>query len=171
MPAIQFDPTDDWTWSPTLGSDVPAIVRMAQDHFETEIDTVFEPDPVAYARNLTHATVAQFYNPQQELLSVAKSQQNNTLLAYTWAIRGERSPWSDQEMISVRMAHVDLSLGVRTRIRLVTQMISIWEAWAAQCGVPILCSTTMRRDQEGFLRIHQRLGWDIRGSYAYKRIS
>lgn len=162
--------TQPWTWTPTVGTDIPAIVRMAQDHFETEIDTVFEPDPVAYSRNLTMATVAQFYNPQQELLYVAKSQQDNTILAYTWAIRGERSPWSDQEMISVRMAHVDMNLPQRHRIRLITDMIAIWETWAAGCGVNILCSTTMRKDQSGFLRIHQRLGWDVRGSYAYKKI-
>ena len=160
----------NWTWCSTTGSDVPAIVRMAQTHFESEIDTVFTPDPVVYARNLTLATVQQFYNSKTELLKVAKEQETDRIMAYTWAIRGQRSPWSDDEMICVRMAHVDLTLPVRQRLRLVTGMIVLWETWAQECSVPVICSTTMRRDQDGFLNTHRRLGYDVRGSYAYKRL-
>jgi hypothetical protein len=28
----------------------------------------------------------------------------------------------------------------------------------------------MRRDQGGFLELHRKLGYDVRGSYAYKRL-
>ena len=160
-----------WTWQPTTGLDVSAIVQMAQTHFESEIDSIFRPDPIAYARNLTLATVAQFYNPQSELLQVARCSDTGQILAYVWAIRNQRSPWSDDEMICVRMAHVDLTLPVRQRLRLVTGMIALWETWAAGCGVSVICSTTMRREQEGFLNIHRRLGYDVRGSYAYKRLN
>jgi hypothetical protein len=143
---------------------------MAQDHFETEIDLIFTPDPVVYARNLTLATVSQFYNPQTELLKVAKERDTGRILAYTWAIRGERTPWSDQEMVFAKMAHVDLSLPVRQRLRLVTGMVLEWETWARDCGIDIVCSTTMRRDQQGFLDLHRKLGYDVRGSYCYKRL-
>jgi hypothetical protein len=143
---------------------------MAVDHFQTEIDTVFQPDHVVYAKNLTLATVQQFYNPQAELLKAAKEHETDRILAYTWAIRGEKTAWSDQEMICVRMAHVDLSLPIRQRLRLVTGMIVLWETWARECSVPIICSTTMRRDQGGFLELHRKLGYDVRGSYAYKRL-
>ena len=159
-----------WTWESTSGTDVPHMVAMAEDHFQTEIDLIFTPDPIAYARNLTLATVAQFYNPQTELLKVAKEQHTGRILAYTWACRGEKTAWSDEAMICVKMAHVDLSLPVRQRLRLVTGMIVLWETWARECGVPVVCSTTMRRDQEGFLNIHRKLGYDVRGSYAYKRL-
>ena len=159
-----------WTWLPTLGTDVPVMVRMAQDHFETEIDLIFTPDPVAYARNLTLATVQQFYNPRMELLTVAKETETERILGYTWAVRGERTPWSDDEMVFAKMAHVDLSLPARQRLRLVTGMVMQWETWARECGVPIVCSTTMRRDQAGFLELHRKLGYDVRGSYAYKRL-
>ena len=160
----------NWTWCSTTGSDVPAIVRMAQTHFESEIDTVFTPDPEVYARNLMLATVQQFYNSRAELLRVAREHETDRIMAYTWAIRGQRSPWSDDEMICVRMAHVDLTLPVRQRLRLVTGMIVLWETWAQECSVPVICSTTMRRDQDGFLNTHRRLGYDVRGSYAYKRL-
>jgi hypothetical protein len=159
-----------WTWEPTTGLDIQAIINMAVDHFQTEIDTVFRPDTVAYARNLTQATVAQFYNPGAELLKVAKERETGRILAYTWAIRGEKTAWSDDEMICVRMAHVDLSLPTRQRLRLVTGMVVLWETWAKECSVPVICSTTMRRDQTGFLELHRKLGYDVRGSYAYKRL-
>ncbi len=160
-----------WTWEPTSGSDVPAIVNMAVEHFQTEIDSVFTPEPIVYARNLTLATVNQFYNPRSELLKVAKENETDRILAYTWAIRGERTPWSDDEMICAKMAHVDLSLPPRQRLRLVTGMVLLWETWARDCSVPVVCSTTMRRDQSGFLELHRRLGYDVRGSYAYKRLT
>jgi hypothetical protein len=159
-----------WTWESTTGLDVPLIVDMAVTHFQTEIDSVFTPDPVAYARNLTLATVAQFYNPQAELLKVAKEQDTNRILAYTWAICSEKTAWSDEAMICVKMAHVDLSLPVRQRLRLITGMIVLWETWARECAVPVVCSTTMRRDQGGFLDLHRKLGYDVRGSFAYKRL-
>jgi hypothetical protein len=159
-----------WTWESTTGADVPHMVTMAEDHFQNEIDLIFTPDPIAYARNLTLATVAQFYNPQAELLKVAKEQETGAILAYTWAIRGEKTAWSDQEMVFAKMAHVDLSLPVRQRLRLVTGMVLEWETWARACGVDIVCSTTMRREQDGFLNMHRRLGYDVRGSYAYKRL-
>ena len=159
-----------WTWEPTTGADVPHMVRMAEDHFQTEIDLIFTPDPVAYARNLTLATVQQFYNPRAELLKVAKNTDTGAILAYTWANCSEKTAWSDEAMICVRMAHVDLSLPVRQRLRLITGMIVLWETWAKECSVPVVCSTTMRRDQQGFLEIHRRLGYDVRGSFAYKRL-
>lgn len=159
----------DYTWQPAAGTDVPLIVRMAQDHFEQEIDRIFTPDPIAYSRNITLAVVQQFYAPLTQLISVAKTQQNQ-LIAYTWAERNQRAPWSDDEMTVVKMAHVDLGLSARTRIQLVMDMIDMWEAWSLMCGVHVVCSTTMRGDQAAFLRLHQRRGYDVRGSYCYKRI-
>jgi hypothetical protein len=46
----------------------------------------------------------------------------------------------------------------------------MWEAWSLLCGVHVVCSTTMRGDQAAFLKLHQRRGYDVRGSYCYKRI-
>jgi hypothetical protein len=156
-------------WQPAQGTDVPAIVRMAQTHFESEIDTIFEPDPIAYSRNITQAVVNQFYSPGSELILVAARSQG--LAAYTWVIRGQRAVWSDEEMAVVRMAHVDITLPVRERIYLVRGMIDQWQAWAQQYSIPILCSTTMRGDQSGFMRLHESAGWSVRGSYAYLRVT
>lgn len=158
-----------YNWRPATGDDVQNIVNMAETHFQQEIDGIFQPEPVVYSRNVTLAIVTQFYNPLSQLFSVCY--QDGKLLAYTWACRGETAPWSDNEMIVVRMAHVDLTLSNRLRIQLVQDMLELWEGWAYLCQVPVLCSTTMRGDQRVFLRLHERAGFTVRGSYAYKRIN
>jgi hypothetical protein len=158
----------NYNWMQATGSDVDSIVTMAVSHFEVEIDTIFKSDHVAYSRNITLAIVNQFYLPTTELVSVAK--QDNKLLAYTWAKSNERSPWSDDNMVVIKMAHVDLSLSSKQRIRLVQDMLTIWENFANFAKVPIICSTTMRKDQNAFLKLHQRNGYDVRGSYAYKKL-
>jgi hypothetical protein len=159
-----------YTWRPATGLDVPHIVKMAQDHFQTEIDTIFTPDPIAYSRNITFAVVNQFYCPTTELLSVAVDSENN-IVAYTWAKAGEHSPWSDDEMIIIKMAHLSLNLSSRERVMLVIDMLKLWEAFATLAQVPIICSTTMRKDQSSFLKLHEKHGYDVRGSYAYKKLN
>lgn len=159
-----------YTWTPAHGTDVAEIVQMAQSHFQTEIDTVFTPDPIAYSRNITFAVVNQFYLPGSELLYIARDS-DNKLVAYTWAKSNERAAWSDDNMIVIRMAHVDLSTSTRDRLRLITDMMSIWEQFAQSTNTPIICSTTMRNDQQAFLKLHARNGYDVRGSYAYKKLS
>lgn len=159
----------NFNWTPATGTDVESIVQMAIDHFQTEIDTVFSPDPIAYGRNLTLAVVNQFYLPLTELLSVCKDD-TGKLIAYTWASANQRSPWSDDNMTVIKMAHVDLNLSTKDRIKIVNSMFTLWENFARLAGTPIVCSTTMRRDQQGFLKLHERAGYDVRGSYAYKRL-
>lgn len=159
----------NYTWRPATGNDVNNIVKLAEQHFQQEIDLIFTPDPVAYSRNITMAVVNQFYLPTTELLSVAEL--DNQLLAYTWAKNHERSPWSDDTMIVIRMAHVALDISTRNRVRLIDDMITLWERFAVYAQTPIICSTTMRRDQQSFLRMHSRRGYDVRGSYAYKRLN
>lgn len=161
----------NYTWRNATLADVTAVVKMAQQHFESEIDTIFTPEPVVYARNITVAVHTQQYFPTKELLAVAYNPENpRHLLAYTWIAANEVAAWSDDRISSVRIAHVDLSVSARTRIKLVNDMIEIWENFARYADTPILCSTTMRNDQQAFLKLHLRAGYDIRGSYAYKRI-
>ena len=160
----------NYTWRPADGTDIDDIVSMAETHFQQEIDQIFKPEPIAYTRNMTFAVVNQHYLPHTELVSVARDE-SNRLLAYTWAKRGERACWSDDEMVVVRMAHVDLSLSPRQRVRLVNDMMDLWERFTLFCAVPILCSTTMRDDQDAFLKMHSRRGYSVRGSFAYKKVS
>jgi len=119
-----------YTWRPAVGTDVINIVALAEANFQTEIDTIFTPSPVAYSRNITMAVVNQFYSPNTELLSVAVDE-NNKLVAYTWAKANDYAAWSYDQMVSVRMAHVDLHLTSRDRVRLLQDMMKLWEGFAS----------------------------------------
>ena len=159
-----------YTWHPATGTDIVPIVTIAQTYFQSEIDDIFTPDPIAYSRNIATAVVNQFYTPGSELIVVAKDLVTNSILAYLWVIRNQRAPWSDEEMSMTRMIHVDMSQSSRTRIRLVQDMIGIQEAWCRAHGIGIVCSTTMRHEQTGFVELHRRAGYSVRGSYCYRRL-
>jgi hypothetical protein len=160
----------NYTWHQATILDLDAIVEMAQKHFQQEIDTIYTPDPRAYARNVTYAIVNQHYSPNAELLAVAKDAEGQ-LLAYTWAKARDYAAWSDDEMIVIRMAHVDLQLSSRQRLRLIQDMLQMWENFARFANVKIICSTTMRDDQGAFLKLHAKNGYTVRGSYAYKKLN
>jgi hypothetical protein len=162
---------DAWRWRPAAGTDCQDITDMALVDFGGETDGIFQNDPVEYQRHIMTATVTQFYNPKLELLSVARNPVTTSLLAYTWARRGEYSPWSREEQIMIRMAHVDQGLSDRTRITLCAQMIRMWETWAIACDVRIICSSTIREDQTAFLDLHRAAGYRVRGSVCYKRLN
>lgn len=159
----------EYTWQLAGIQDVEDIVKMAQEHFQQEIDTVFNPEPFTLARNLTYAVVNQYYRPGTELVGIARSSEGK-LLAYTWAFANDRACWSDDNMVSVRMVHLDLNLSSRMRVKLITEMMDHWERFANYAGNDIICSTTMRHDQDAFLKLHKKKGYDVRGSYAYKKL-
>ena len=163
--------TDPWRWRPAAGPDTEAITAMAQTHFGLETDRIFENDPIEYSRNVLLATVNQFYNPKKELISVAVHTETDQILAYTWAMRGQYAPWSSEEMVAVRIAHVNLRLSQRGRIYLLAQMIRMWEVWATACDIKIICSSSVRGDQTAFMHLHEDAGYSVRGSIAYKRLN
>ena len=159
----------EYTWALAGAPDIEDIVKMAQTHFQSEIDTIFNPEPVTLSRNLTHAVVNQYYRPGTELVAIARDSAGK-LLAYTWAFANDRACWSDDNMVSVRMVHLDLTLSPRLRIKIIKEMMEHWERFANYAGNDIICSTTMRHDQDAFLKLHERNGYSVRGSYAYKKL-
>ena len=72
-------------------------------------------------------------------------------------------------MAEAKFAHIDLSLPVVTRVRLMAQILQQWVLWCQICGIPVLVSTTIREDQTGFLKLHDQAGFKRRGSFAYLR--
>ncbi len=160
----------EYNWRLAEIGDTNDIVAMAKEHFENEIDTIFTPEVPTMLRNVTFAIINQIYYPGSHLLTVCRESGSNRLLAYTWAKSNDRACWSDDAMVVVCMVHVDLTLSSRTRIRLIQDMMDQWEKFARYANNPIICSTTMRHDQTAFLKLHERAGYSVRGSYAYKRI-
>jgi hypothetical protein len=72
-------------------------------------------------------------------------------------------------MAVAEFAHVDLELPLRTRMTLTAQTLEIWIAWCELNNIPVLCSTTIRQDQTGFMRLHDQFGFLRRGSFAYRK--
>jgi hypothetical protein len=163
--------SDPWRWAPAAGTDCQDITDMALVDFARETDDIFENDPIEYQRNIMLTTVNQFYNPKLELLSVARLTGSGSLVAYTWAKRYEYAPWSKEEMVAVRMAHIDQQISARARVTLCAQMIRMWEVWAQACDIKIICSSTVRGEQTAFLDLHRAAGYSVRGSVAYKRLN
>ena len=159
----------NYTWRPANGLDINAITELTWTILH-EVETIFVPDKTTFQRNITFAIVNQFFNPNGELVSIAVDEHNN-ILAYTWAKAGEKAVWSDDEILAIRLAHVDPSLSPRVRIKLLTDMFVIWEEFSFRANIKIISSNTMRKEQNAFLKLHERRGYQLRGSYAYKKLN
>jgi hypothetical protein len=161
---------DAWHWRPAVLADVTDIVSLAQTHFQLEMEQIVTPDPALGARNLAIAIITQMHSATQEQVIVARDRVSNTLLAWAWISRGGYTVYSRDELAEARFVHCDLTLSARSRIRLTAQVIQQWHFWCQAGQVAVLVSCTIRADQEGFMHLHERAGFSVRGSYAYMRI-
>lgn len=156
------------TWRPATGSDVEAITRLSTDSFAADAQTIWTIDPQHFAHAITVDIVNQFFNPNSALVAV--SEQDGQLQAYVWAERNQHTVWSSEEMVAIKIVHVDLGLTARARVRLIQEMMQLWEGWARSIGVNIVVSSTMRGDQPGFIRLHLDRGYECRGSICYLKL-
>lgn len=155
-----------WTKCSTADSaDLMALSLMV----EFEVNKIFNFNPNVLAHNIVLGLVNQFYTGTSDLICGVRDA-DNKLLAYTWAKTGETTMWSTERVMSIRMAHVDPSLSSRTRIKLLEDMLEIWERFAQLTNTPIIASSTLRNEQQAFLKLHQRRGYIIKGSTAYLRV-
>jgi len=161
-----IDKAHTWRWADVR--DIMPIVAMAQQQFQTEIDSILTPDPAVYAYNIDKAITTQRHTLDQTQLLVCY--QGEKLIAYTWISRGVYTDYSRDEIAEARFLHMDLDLSTRVRIQLCQEALDHWVKWCSSINIPVLVSTSIRRDQRAFLRLHERMGFDIRGSIAYKRI-
>jgi hypothetical protein len=167
---LQPSLNDAWRWDYAQYTDIEDIFNMAQQHFEREMDEIFTINYDAYRYALDMSTSHQRHNLTIEQLLVCRDKTTGDLKAYSWIGRGHRTPYSNDEMAEARMAHVDLALSSRQRIHILAQMIYYWETWARALNIPVLVSSSIREDQSAFLRLHEKLGFTVRGGISYKRI-
>jgi hypothetical protein len=159
----------NYQWRRAAGTDVTPIMDLTREHFRREATGVWSIDEQWFARSVTVDIVNQFFNPGSAMVAVAETDQGR-LLAYVWAERGQRTVWSSEEMVAIKIVHLDLTLSARIRLQLLGEMMDLWELWAESITVPVICSSTMRGEQTAFLRLHQRRGYDCRGSICYLRL-
>jgi len=155
-----------WTYmGPSDSNDLMALSLMV----EFEVNKIFNFNPNVLAHNIVLGLVNQFYTGSSDLI-VGVRDDSGKLMAYTWAKSGETTMWSTEKVMSISMAHVDPELSPRTRIRLLQDMLEIWERFAQMTNTPIIASSTLRHEQTAFLKLHERRGYIIRGSQAYLRV-
>ena len=155
-------------WIRAGGNHVNEMVALTQHYYQVEAEDIYTPEPVILSRNLLFAVVNQFYNPNAEYLSIAILA--GRLVGYLWMVRSVRCPWSDDEMLDWKIAHMDLSLSARMRVQLCNEMIDQSLLFAYHNQIPIVCSSTIRTSQDAFLRIHEKRGFTVRGSLAYYKL-
>jgi hypothetical protein len=166
----------NWQWMPATGADITEMVDQAQVLFEIENpddhgNIIFELDPMVFSHHITRAIVNQYYEPGSELIYIARDTQTGKLLAQTWINRVGTPLWSRDEMALTQMAHVDYNLSIRSRVTLISQMMDMWETWCRSNKIPIISSSTMRQKTDGFLKMHLKRGYSLRGTVAYKRLT
>jgi hypothetical protein len=166
----EFSPSDKdtWTWRQAGLNDLDAMVDMSNQQYGNEVDQVFTINKNRYAQNLAIAIINQKFDTLKEQVIVAES--NGRLLGYAWLQRGNFVQYSDDEIAEARFIHLDQTLSPRIKICLVAQILQQWELWAIICGIPVICSSTIRDDQGVFLKLHTKAGYKLKGSIAFKRL-
>ena len=161
---------DPWIWDLAKLEDVAPIVAMAQQYFQIEVEGVFTPDPFKYTKHVTLAVVEQAFDASKCQLIVARDKTTNKLLAYAWLNRGHWMMYAPEECAEAGFVHMDMTLPARQRIMLLAQILQQWQLWCHVYRIPVLVSTTIREDQKGFIRLHEEAGFQVRGSFAFKKI-
>ena len=156
----------EWTLAHPL-HDVDDIVEMADSVFGAEADGILTRSRDVFRHRVTMAATEQLFNKGREFLAVCRDQ--DKLLGYCWFDRGGYATYSNEEISNAKFHHVDLSLPTKTRVRLINEMIDQHILWAHSWGIPVICSTSIRAEHNGFMRIHEKRGFTVNGSYAWIR--
>lgn len=168
----------EWTLAHPL-HDVDDIVNMADSVFGSEADGILTRDKAVFRKNVTVATTVQVFDKSKEFIAVCRSTnivdvgiakvREEKLLGYCWFDRGGYTTYANEEISNAKFHHVDLQLPARLRVRLINEMIDQHILWAHQWGIPVVCSTSIRAEHDGFMKIHKKRGFTVNGSYAWIR--
>jgi hypothetical protein len=169
----------EWTLAHPL-HDVEDIVEMADSVFGHEADGILTRDKNVFRKNVTIATTVQVFDKSKEFIAVCRgpkvidtflgqAEVNDALLAYCWFDRGGYTTYANEEISNAKFHHVDLELSPRLRVRLINEMIDQHILWADRWYIPVVCSTSIRAEHDGFMKIHKKRGFAVNGSYAWIR--
>jgi hypothetical protein len=174
----------EWSLAHPL-HDVEDIVEMADSVFGHEADGIITRSREVFRHRVTMATTEQLFNKGREFIAVCRGpvsfkitdgdnvvvsgDLDDKLLGFCWFDRGGYTTYSNEEISNAKFHHLDLSLPVRTRVRLLNEMIDQHILWAAKNNIPVVCSTSIRAEHDGFMKIHKKRGFSVNGSYAWLR--
>jgi len=166
----------EWTLAHPL-QDVEDIVELADSVYGAEADGIVKRDRGVFRKNVTLAATYQLFDKGREFLAVCRSLEPkgeivvDELLGFCWFDRGGYTTYSSEEISNAKFHHVRLDLSPRLRVRLINEMIDQHILWANNCGVPVVCSTSIRMEHSAFVKIHKNRGFTVQGSYAWIKTS
>jgi hypothetical protein len=175
----------DWSLAHPL-HDVEDIIELADSHFGCEADGILKRDRQIFRHRLTVACTEQLFNKGREFIAVCREEPlpieadllkkhpdweplPPKLLGFCWFDRGGYTTYSNEEISNAKFHHLDLGLSVRSRVALLNEMIDQHILWAHTWSIPVVCSTSIRAEHSGFMKIHKKRGFTVNGSYAWIR--
>lgn len=172
MQLEKYLPSDKDTWYWQLGEiwDLDDIMALVKQSYVKEIDPIFEFDERCFATNIGKAMLDQRYDKTKCQIILARNKTTNQLMGWAWLNRGYYPPYTTDEVAEAAFAQMDLNLPVRTRVKVMVQILMQWELWCKVNNIPVLISTSIREDQQGFIDMHRIAGFRLRGSFAFKRL-
>jgi hypothetical protein len=144
--------------------DVDRIINTFREFYGSE-SGVLTFDEKFLRKNLTVAATVQLFDKSKEFIAYCSD--GDKILGGCWFDRGAYSTYSTREISNSKFHHIDLSLPTRQRIRILNAMIDQHLLWADNWGIPVVCSTSIRKDYEGFMRVHEKRGFTVNGSFAW----
>jgi hypothetical protein len=175
----------EWSLAHPL-HDVEDMVELSDSVYGHEADGIVKRDRNVFRHRLIIATTEQLFNKGREFVAVCRGPMQvvaikdsegllvghdnvQPLLGFCWFDRGGYTTYSNEEISNAKFHHVDLGLPVRMRVRLINEMIDQHVLWAHTWSIPIICSTSIRAENDGFMKIHKKRGFTVNGSYAWVR--
>jgi hypothetical protein len=144
--------------------DVDRLINKFRDQYGSEAG-VLTFDENFIRKNLTVASTIQLFDKSKEFIAYAEN--NGKILGVCWFDRGGYSTYSTKEISNSKFHHIDLTLPVRQRIKILNDMIDQHLLWADNWGIPVVCSSSIRKDHQAFMRIHEKRGFTVCGSFAW----
>lgn len=152
--------------------DVEDMINLSDNEYGVEIQEIVVKSRDVFRHKLTMACTEQLFNKGREFIAVCRGDEpNKPLLAFCWFDRGGYTTYSNDEISNAKFHHVYLGLSPRLRVRLINEMIDQHILWAYQWGIPVVCSTSIRAEHDGFMKIHKKRGFTVNGSYAWIKTS
>ena len=155
-----------WTLAHPL-YDIDDVVTLGQKLLDLE-GSCLKTDPNVFRHQMTMIATNQIFDKTRDFFAVARNDKDE-LLGYCVFDRGGYTAYSRDEISNAKFHHCAVELSPRTRIKLIDEMIDQHLLWANKCGIPVVCSTSIKTEHSVFMRLHERRGFVVNGSYAWIR--
>jgi hypothetical protein len=155
-----------WTLASPL-YDIDDVVKLGKKLLALE-GSELKTDEYFFRHQITLIATDQVFDKTRNFFAIARDE-NDNLLGYCIFDRGGYATYSREEISNAKYHHVNLDLPVRTRVRLINEMIDQHVLWCMKNNIPVICSTSIRTEHEGFMKIHKKRGFTVNGSYAWCR--